>query len=166
MSDNDKSGTAAPKVAADFNERELQMLGWAMQSVKSGLPEIDYHKLAAFAGMNNPRSAGNAWAKLKAKLTAGSDGVVVPATPKKGGAKKKATSKDDNDGETVDTPKRTPRKRPAKKQDVDGEASPKKKGAGKKVLSDETIKSESEDMQSNGSPVKGNPEDLEVEIEV
>ncbi len=73
--------------------------------------------------MSNPRSASNAWAKIKVKLTDGAANGVVPATPSKGGAKKKAVS---DDAEC--TPTKTPRKRAAKKQDVDGEESPKKKG--------------------------------------
>lgn len=113
-----------------------------MQSLKSGPPEvwflsiptaplsehhshaqIDYEKLANFAGMGNPRSAGNAWAKLKGKLM---DNAATPSTPKK--PRKKATKGNvDEDGEA--TPKMTPasRKRVQKKQDVDGDASPKKK---------------------------------------
>jgi hypothetical protein len=90
--------------------------------------QIDYEKLAAFAGMGNPRSASNAWTKIKNKL--GGD-VAAPATPKKaaGGRKKAvpAPAADGEDGEAT-TPKKTPRKRAAKKQDVEGEASPKKRG--------------------------------------
>jgi hypothetical protein len=74
--------------------------------------------------MGNPRSASNAWAKIKNKL--GSDGATAPATPKKAGGRKKAT------GDDADTPKKSPRKRAAKKQDIDGEESPKKKGRGNK----------------------------------
>lgn len=88
--------------------------------------------------MSNPRSAGNAWAKLKNKLMSGDDTASAPATPKKGGAKKKTAVKDADGDEVMATPKKTPRKRAAKKQDVDGEASPKKKVAGKKALSDES----------------------------
>ncbi|KAH7399596.1 hypothetical protein BKA66DRAFT_452173 [Pyrenochaeta sp. MPI-SDFR-AT-0127] len=37
MSDNENSGNnASPK----FTERELQLLGWAMQSLKSGPPDV------------------------------------------------------------------------------------------------------------------------------
>lgn len=36
MSDTDKTTTTANK----FTERELQILGWAMQSLKSGPPEV------------------------------------------------------------------------------------------------------------------------------
>jgi hypothetical protein len=96
--------------------------------------------------MTNPRSASNAWAKIKGKLalTAADGGVVT--TPKKGGAKKTAAKGDGVDGEGADgesPTKKTPKKRVAKKQDVDGEASPspKKKGRqtkGKKGSDDET----------------------------
>ena len=135
--------------ALSFSEREMQMLAWAMQSLKSGPPEvriasfcrdvspficpshsasltsilnnkIDYEKLASYAGMSNPRSASNAWAKIKGKLASSCDGVNL--TPKKGGGRKKAAVA--NEGAAGDTPAR---KRAAKKQDVDGEASPKKK---------------------------------------
>ncbi|KAJ4372463.1 hypothetical protein N0V83_004237 [Neocucurbitaria cava] len=173
MSDTEKPGAVAKKEASRFTERELQLLGWAMQSLKSGPPEIDYDKLAAFAGMSNPRSAGNAWAKLKNKLMSGDDTASAPATPKKGGAKKKTAVKDSDGDEVMTTPKatpkKTPRKRAAKKQDVDGEASPKKKVAGKKALSDETVKSEpeeAEDIEKNESPVKAELEDFDIEVEV
>jgi hypothetical protein len=79
--------------------------------------------------MSNPRSAGNAWAKIKGKLMTPTDGSAPSPTPKKAaGGRKKATPAVGEDGEPV-TPKKTPRKRVAKKQEVDGEdASPKKKG--------------------------------------
>lgn len=147
MSDN---GNTAANATAQFTDRELQMLGWAMQSLKTGPPEvrptpplahpppnapqIDYDKLAGFAGMGNPRSASNAWAKIKAKLTAPNpDGSSPAPTPKKGGGGRKkaaaaAPAADGDDGGEPATPKKTPRKRAAKKQEVDGDASPKKKG--------------------------------------
>ena len=152
--------------------------------------QIDYEKLAAFASMSNPRSASNAWAKLKPKLMTNPDGVV-PATPKKGGAKKKAAAaKDENGDEGESTPKKTPRKRAAKKQDVDGDASPKKKTArGKKASDNESgecnfhlayqlyttnmnpakVKAESEeseDLKPNDSPVKAESVEESVEDEV
>jgi hypothetical protein len=79
--------------------------------------------------MSNPRSAGNAWAKIKGKLMTPTDGSAPSPTPKKAtGGRKKAAPVVGEDGEPV-TPKKTPRKRVAKKQEVDGEdASPKKKG--------------------------------------
>ena len=40
MSDTDNTGAAASGPAPTFTERELQMLGWAMQSLKSGPPEV------------------------------------------------------------------------------------------------------------------------------
>lgn len=90
--------------------------------------------------MSNPRSASNAWAKIKGKLmTPNADGSSPAPTPKKGGGRKKAatSASDGEDGEDG-TPKKTPRKRAAKKQEVDGDASPKKKGrASEKAGSDE-----------------------------
>jgi len=143
MSDSNETGAATSTSA--FTDRELQMLGWAMQSLKTGPPEvpyyplrispsasntpqIDYERLAGFAGMSNPRSASNAWAKIKNKLLVNPDGTAASPAPKKaGGGRKKAAPAD---GEAA-TPKKaaTPRKRAPKKQEVDGEeASPKKKG--------------------------------------
>jgi hypothetical protein len=83
--------------------------------------------------MSNPRSAGNAWAKIKAKLILpNADGTTPAPTPKKAGGRKKANpapADDGEEGEAPETPKKTPRKRAAKKQDVDGgDASPKKRG--------------------------------------
>jgi hypothetical protein len=92
--------------------------------------------------MSNPRSATNAWAKIKAKLMAPAADGTVPITPKKTPRKKAAAvkQKDDEEGADAATPKKTPRKRVAKKQDVDGDSSPKKKATprGKKNLSDDS----------------------------
>jgi hypothetical protein len=41
MSDNDNT-PAATGSAPQFTERELQLLGWAMQSLKSGPPEVGF----------------------------------------------------------------------------------------------------------------------------
>ncbi|KAI4647736.1 hypothetical protein J4E93_004146 [Alternaria ventricosa] len=162
MSDNDNTAVANGS-SPQFTERELQLLGWAMQSLKSGPPEIDYEKLAAYAGMSNPRSAGNAWAKIKLKLMTPSPDGAVPATPKKTPRKKAAAAKQEDGEEGADaTPKKTPRKRVAKKQDVDGESSPKKKATprGKK---NETVKAESdEDANTGGSPMKIDPAKEEI----
>jgi hypothetical protein len=89
--------------------------------------------------MGNPRSASNAWAKIRGKLQLNSDSAAAKATPKK----KAASTKNEDGEEGADTPKKTPRKRAAKKETVDGEsASPKKKGRpatkGKKVSDDES----------------------------
>ena len=94
--------------------------------------------------MGNPRSASNAWAKIKLKLMTPSPDGAVPATPKKTPRKKAAAAKQEDGEEGADaTPKKTPRKRVAKKQDVDGESSPKKKAAprGKKNESKHTLES-------------------------
>jgi hypothetical protein len=103
--------------------------------------------------MSNPRSASNAWAKIRTKLIT-PDGSAPAPTPKKAGGRKKAIENDGDeagkvtpkkaggrkkaaqaeDDEAVEaTPTKTPRKRLANKQDVDGEASPKKKPRAKKV---------------------------------
>lgn len=102
-------------------------------------PQIDYDKLAAFAGMSNPRSAGNAWAKIKAKLINPTSDGDVPATPKKTPRGRKATvpKSEGDEGDVPVTPKSATRKRTSKKQDVDGESSPKKKPARGKKSSDE-----------------------------
>ncbi|KAH7069310.1 hypothetical protein FB567DRAFT_555135 [Paraphoma chrysanthemicola] len=167
MSDSNNDTGAANGSSVQFTEREMQMLGWAMQSLKTGPPEIDYEKLAGFAGMSNPRSASNAWAKIKNKLVAPNpDGTApVAATPKKAGGRKKAaaTPKADDGEEVEGTPKKTPRKRPAKKQDVDGDASPKKKGrAPKKKESDDeaNVKAESDDSKD----LKPEGDDIKEEI--
>ncbi|UPX11616.1 uncharacterized protein EKO05_0002213 [Ascochyta rabiei] len=126
MSDTIKSpASGASGEAPKFTERDLQLLSWAMQSLKSGPPEIDNDKLAAFAGMSNPRSAGNAWSNLKKKLMTSGDSP--PPTPKKAAASRKKAVKDDagEDGEA--TPKKALRKR-ANKEPEDSDASPKKKG--------------------------------------
>jgi hypothetical protein len=85
--------------------------------------------------MSNPRSASNAWAKIKAKLSANvPEGGSPASTPKKAGRKKAASATPaGNEGEEGGAPqtpklKATPRKRAAKKQDVEGDESSKKKG--------------------------------------
>ncbi|EDU50809.1 hypothetical protein PtrSN002B_004986 [Pyrenophora tritici-repentis] len=161
MSENDNPVSANGGVP-QFTERELQMLGWAMQSLKSGPPDIDFDKLAAYASMTNPGSARNAWAKIRVKLTPAPDGTA-PVTPKKTPRKKAAAAKkaDGEEGPAATTPKKTPtpRKRAPKKQDVDGESSPKKKTTrGKKVSDDEAKSEENEDFQMETDP-EGAPEE-------
>lgn len=135
------NGNAA---TVQFTERELQMLAWAMQCLKSGPPDvsyllvacvhrllahalqIDYEKLARFAGMSNPRSASNAWGKIRNKLIANNpDGAeaMAPKTPK-GGRKKPAANAD---GETATPKTKTPGKRALKKDTVGDKEPPKKK---------------------------------------
>lgn len=87
--------------------------------------------------MSNPRSASNAWAKIKAKMVfAAPVEGAVPATPKRGRPKAKKqnleeTPNKDKNQDVEDTPnaKKPARKRAAKKQDVGGEATPAKKRA-------------------------------------
>lgn len=89
--------------------------------------------------MSNPRSASNAWAKIKLKLMTPTADGTAPVTPKKTPRKKATAVKQEDDGEEgadAATPKKTSRKRAPKKQDIDGESSPKKKATrGKKNLS-------------------------------
>ncbi|KAH9879398.1 hypothetical protein J1614_002838 [Plenodomus biglobosus] len=171
MSDTEKPAPPSAATSPQFTERELQLLGWAMQSLKSGPPEIDYEKLAAFAGMSNHRSASNAWARLKSKLMTPSDGTAPPLTPKKGGGRKKVVKEEGGDDANADakaapTPKKTPtpRKRAAKKQDVDGDASPKKKSRAKSAAK---VESDDDDDNNNNklaeSPVKQEPEEHAVD---
>lgn len=101
------------------------------------MSQIDYEKLAGFAGMSNPRSASNAWAKIRNKLNVTTGDGTAVSTPKKGGAKKTAADKDSNGDADGDSTKKTPRKRGPKKQEVDGDASPKKKGRPAKKKVDE-----------------------------
>ncbi|KAH7408147.1 hypothetical protein DE146DRAFT_687427 [Phaeosphaeria sp. MPI-PUGE-AT-0046c] len=165
MSDHDNT---AGGVTAQFTDRELQMLGWAMQSLKTGPPEIDYEKLAGFAGMGNPRSASNAWAKIKNKLAAPNpDGSSPAPTPKKTGGRKKAVAAPANgEDDEPATPKKTPRKRAAKKQEVGGDASPKKKGRATKK-EEEANKDESDQADSAVVTVKDEAaEEDTVETEV
>lgn len=111
--------------------------------------QIDYDQLAKLVGMTNPRSASNAWAKIKAKLMVDNpEGAASPAkpkaTPKKKAAKKgvNGEANGDDGGDVPETPKKTPRKRAPKKQEVDGEAgspSPKKKGRPAKAKKSESV---------------------------
>ena len=98
--------------------------------------------------MTNRGSAYNAWSKIKNKLvrpegegTTTTTPVKKAQTPRKTPAKKNIGVDGDDADEVEATPtKKTPRKRAAKKQDVDGEASPKKrrgKKAADKVVEDD-----------------------------
>jgi len=81
--------------------------------------------------MTNPKSAANAWSKIKNKLMTADDGTVktfpkAPKTPR-GKAKLKAdTEVKGEEGEATKATPKTPRKRAAKTDDND--ASPKKRG--------------------------------------
>ncbi|KAF2281289.1 uncharacterized protein EI97DRAFT_429338 [Westerdykella ornata] len=147
---SDKASDGGATSTATFTEREMQIMSKAWFCLKSGTPEIDYDKLAEATGMTNPRSASNAWAKIKHKLHA-QEGIV--ATPKaKATPKKKANGNDSAPG----TPTKTPRKRAPKKQEVDGESSPKKKGKATKM------KTEAEDADEtalDGEEMEGANED-------
>ena len=119
--------------------------------------------MAQLAGMNNPRSASNAWAVIKKKLA---EGATFPAsdqpkTPRKApGSSRKATataaaaaapttkpvkSESQSESELSEpetTPKKTPRKRAAKSK-VDASGSPKKRGRKTKA---ESIKEEGKNL--------------------
>ncbi|KAF3001444.1 hypothetical protein E8E13_008027 [Curvularia kusanoi] len=169
MSDAPKSPSPNTEAAPKFTERELQLLCLAMQSLKSGPPEIDYEKLAKFAGMSNVRSASNAWAGIKKKLMAPTDGSAPASTPVKRGRKKK-----DDAGEDGETPtkKVTPRKRAGKKLDEDGET-PTKKARVSKAKPKSKSKAESEVEENEDDKVKAEdesaeelkPEELKTEAE-
>jgi len=89
-------------------------------------PQVDYRKLAGLAGMGNPTSASNAWAKIKKKIAA--QAAAAGATPAEGSPK-------------ADTPKSkggASKRKGAAAGDADDEESPTKKvktpkgkGAGK-----------------------------------
>ena len=93
--------------------------------------QVDYKKLADLAGMTNPASASNAWAKIKKK---------IQAQAEEGGAVA-------NGEEGTPKPKATPSKKRAKaKADQDDGESPAKKskgGRGKKAASAEAEDGES-----------------------
>ncbi|KAF2261854.1 hypothetical protein CC78DRAFT_535309 [Lojkania enalia] len=150
-------GTTAPAPTPVFTERELQMLGWAMQSLKSGPPEIDYEKLAGFAGMSNPRSASNAWTKIKNKLMAGGGPGDRGASPNRNG--------NANGADEPTTPKKTPRKRASKKETIDGEpVTPKKRNRttkAKKASGDEDSeeKAKTEVSAENAAPKASDDEE-------
>ncbi|KAM0717141.1 hypothetical protein Q7P37_006993 [Cladosporium fusiforme] len=110
-------------------EKELLALSWLCFSEK---PKPDYKKLAALAGMTNPVSASNAWAKIQKKITAQAEGVGNgSATPETGDTskptpKKRAKKGGDDDGGEDESPmkkaKKTPRGKVAKvKLEVGGE---------------------------------------------
>ncbi|KAJ4409098.1 hypothetical protein N0V91_002914 [Didymella pomorum] len=133
----------------------MQLLSWAMQSLKSGPPEVDIEKLANFAGMTNPRSAGNAWNALKKKLMAPPD-PNAPPTPKKGGARKKKGV----DGEKGEgNPKKTTRKRTAKEPE-EGDASPKKKGRATKATTKAKQEPEEDKSKVKPEPASADSADL------
>jgi hypothetical protein len=100
--------------------------------------------------MSNPRSASNAWAKIKAKMVfaAPADGAA-PATPKRGRPKKQNAEDALNKGKTQDgedTPntKKPTRKRAAKKQDGEGTPAKKRATAGKAAAAAATTAADAE----------------------
>ncbi|KAI6803974.1 hypothetical protein KC356_g6884 [Hortaea werneckii] len=103
------------KGSKEFTPRELEIMAKAWKCMTEE-PKLDYEMLAAECGMTNPRSAGNAWRAIRAKLIAnagiskdgnsdangadagGGNGSAKP-TPSKKRAKAK-TEKDDNESPT------------------------------------------------------------------
>ncbi|KAI7000986.1 hypothetical protein KC332_g11741 [Hortaea werneckii] len=107
------------KGSKEFTPRELEIMAKAWKCMTEE-PKLDYDMLAAECGMTNPRSAGNAWRSIRAKLLAnagiskdgngdgdgagtGGNGSAKP-TPSKKRAKAK-TEKDDDD----ESPSKKPR---------------------------------------------------------
>ncbi|KAK6429213.1 hypothetical protein LTR95_014643 [Oleoguttula sp. CCFEE 5521] len=117
-------------------ERKLMALAWQCFEAK---PKVDYKKLAGLAGMTNPVSASNAWARICKKLQAQAvdAGDSTPAaTPKAARGKKRSKAddaKEDGDGEddeespTKKTKSTTKGRRGTKvKVEQEGSASPEK----------------------------------------
>ncbi len=101
--------------------------------------------------MTNPRSASNAWAAIKKKLTAireaeGEDGAGTKATPSTKRGKKADANGDDDDveGESPKKKARTPRK---KKEKVEAEekAASKAEGDGEESGAGGPVKNEDVD---------------------
>ncbi|OCL14389.1 hypothetical protein AOQ84DRAFT_371328 [Glonium stellatum] len=150
---SDTQGTSADAL---FTERESKILGWVMQSLKSGPPEVDYDKLAMLAGMSNPKSAANAWAKIKPKLF-GDTAIAKPATPKKPRGKNpnagnEVASAAGTNGEADEPSKKTPspRKRKPAANKEDG-GSPKKKGRKPKKDVEAETTPPNDDVATNAS---------------
>ncbi|KXL50085.1 hypothetical protein M433DRAFT_7460 [Acidomyces richmondensis BFW] len=53
----------------EFSPRELEIMSKAWTCITEE-PKVDYDKLADACGMTNPRSASNAWGKIKKKIIA------------------------------------------------------------------------------------------------
>ncbi|KAI1298102.1 hypothetical protein F5Y03DRAFT_398338 [Xylaria venustula] len=124
-----------PKVeSGELSDREKYVLGLSWKCFVTE-PKMDWDKLAALAGFQNPRSAQNILLAAKKKLNAnigdvngdGGQGTATPtaspakATPKKRtpakGIKKRAAEDDATDeDDLVPVLKKTPTKRVTKKQ--------------------------------------------------
>ncbi|KAI7476899.1 hypothetical protein KC351_g9190 [Hortaea werneckii] len=94
------------KGSKEFTPRELEIMAKAWKCMTEE-PKLDYEMLAAECGMTNPRSAGNAWRAIRAKLIANagiskdgnSDANGADAGGGNGSAKAK-TEKDDDESPT------------------------------------------------------------------
>lgn len=105
--------------------------------------QIDFDKLAAELGLTNPRSASNAWSRIKAKLWGD-----APNTPLTAAKPKKRAAGGDDDAAAADAAAADGNDTPAKKP----KATPKPRGPRKK-----NVKS---------APVAPKPEDEEEKSEV
>jgi hypothetical protein len=132
--------------------------------------QVDYKKLADALGMQNPRSASNAWSGIKKKLWAGSS-ATAPGSEKKatpGGRKRKNAIKEvdadnDDDEEMVNpspTKKRAPKIEPKAEPSTpkskskstttsaNGKASAKKATTAKKVNKKPVDSDDDDDMSA------------------
>ncbi|KAK3935710.1 hypothetical protein QBC46DRAFT_396814 [Diplogelasinospora grovesii] len=91
-----------------FTQREQELIANAMLCMRE-LPNIDYNKLAERMGMQNVRSASNAWSALKKKLL-----VDQADTDGSNGKRKAAQNEDGSGGEDKDN-KDDEAARPAKR---------------------------------------------------
>ncbi|KAM3417936.1 hypothetical protein BST61_g6148 [Cercospora zeina] len=121
-----------------FSPREQKLLVAAMGSLKSGPPEIDMDVFIKLGGFNARKTAQNQWGALKRKINLnkadGEEGVAVKTpskTPSKKRTNKDADGEDGADGEEGSAPKKakTPGKTVVKKNPVNGDGSPAKKGS-------------------------------------
>ncbi|RMZ14218.1 hypothetical protein D0862_02085 [Hortaea werneckii] len=113
MADKSDKGTK------DFTPRELEIMAKAWKCMTEE-PKLDYDMLAAECGMTNPRSAGNAWRAIRAKLIANA------------GISKDGNGDANGEGAAGNGPaKPTPTKKRAKaKAEKDDDESPSKKARG------------------------------------
>ncbi|KAK4545547.1 hypothetical protein LTR36_002897 [Oleoguttula mirabilis] len=135
----------------DFTPRELEIMGKAWNCMTEE-PKVDYDKLAELCSMGNPRSAGNAWRLIKAKIMA------------KGGITKADGGEENSEGATKATPKATPKASPKKrgkaKADKDDDESPAKKAKGRKgKATKKDASADADDQEDGASPVKAEPEE-------
>ncbi|GAB1735106.1 hypothetical protein NU219Hw_g174t1 [Hortaea werneckii] len=152
MADKSDKGTK------DFTPRELDIMAKAWKCMTEE-PKLDYDMLAAECGMTNPRSAGNAWRAIRAKLIANA------------GISKDGNGDANDEGAAGNGPaKPTPTKKRTKaKAEKDDDESPSKKargaaaGKGKKGKKTEAAIDGEVDGE-DGRKVKTEAVDGEVEL--